>query len=111
MSKRKIRTSLISLAVILIAPLYLSGQPAQAAAEGCEPGFSTDFNGDGHSDTVVGDPYATVGTAAEAGRVTVLYGDADGRIGEGTRGELVQAGRAPLIRPSRGPIRLRAGRR
>ena len=90
MSTRKIRTSLISLAVILVAPLNLTGQPAQAAADGCEPGFSTDFNGDDHSDTVVADPYATVGTIAEAGRVIVLYGDADNRIGEGTRATLFQ---------------------
>ena len=62
MSTRKIRTSLISLAVILVAPLYWSGPPAQAAADGCDPGFSTDFDGDGFSDTVVADPYATVGT-------------------------------------------------
>ncbi len=90
MSTGKIRTSLISLAVMLVAPLYWSGQPAQAAADGCEPGFSTDFNGDGHSDTVVADPYATVGTVAEAGRVIVLYGDTDNRIGEGTRATLFQ---------------------
>ncbi|HSU34616.1 MAG TPA: hypothetical protein VLJ88_03050 [Propionibacteriaceae bacterium] len=90
MSMRKIRLSLILLAVILAAPLFWSGPPARAAADGCEPGFSTDFNGDGFSDTVVADPYATVGTVAEAGRVIVLYGDDDGRIGEGDRAELFQ---------------------
>jgi hypothetical protein len=92
MSMRRIRPSLISLAVILVAPLFWSGQPAQAAADGCEPGFSTDFNGDGFSDTVAADPYATVGTVAEAGRVIVLYGDDDDRIGEGDRGTIFQGG-------------------
>ena len=93
MSMRRIRPSLISLAVILVAPLFWSGQPAQAAADGCEPGFSTDFNGDGFSATPWwADPYATVGTVAEAGRVIVLYGDNDDRIGEGDRGMIFQGG-------------------
>jgi hypothetical protein len=50
----------------------------------------SDFNGDGYSDAVVGDPYATVSGEAEAGRVVVLYGDSDGRIGEGARGTVSQ---------------------
>jgi len=40
---------------------------------------------------VVGNPYATVNGRAEAGSVTVLFGDADGRIGEGRRRVLAQA--------------------
>ena len=44
-----------------------------------------DLNGDGYVDAVVGDPYATVNGQAEAGRIVVLFGDADGRIGEGAR--------------------------
>ncbi len=51
-----------------------------------QPGLKSDFNGDGLSDTVVADPYATVNGKAQAGRVIVLYGDADGLIGEGARG-------------------------
>ena len=90
MSMRRIRASLIALAVILVAPLYWSGQPAHAAAEGCDPGLESDFNNDGRSDTVVADPYATVDGQAQAGRVIVLYGDADGRIGEGARGTITQ---------------------
>ncbi len=50
-----------------------------------------DLNGDGYEDAVVGDPYATVGGQAEAGTVTVLFGDADGRIGEGARRVLTQS--------------------
>ena len=53
----------------------------------------SDFNGDGRSDTVVADPYATVGGQSQAGRVIVLYGDADGRIGEGSRGVVSQGSR------------------
>jgi hypothetical protein len=50
-----------------------------------------DLNGDGHTDAVVGDPYATVSGQAGAGRIVVLYGDADDRIGEGTRSVLTVA--------------------
>lgn len=51
-----------------------------------------DLNGDGFDDTVVGDPYATVNGKAEAGSITVLFGDADGRIGESADGSLPVAG-------------------
>jgi hypothetical protein len=46
---------------------------------------------------VVGDPYATVEGQAEAGTVTVLFGSAGGRIGEGERRVLTQRdmGEAP----------------
>ena len=97
MSRRKVRTSLISLAVILVAPLSWSGQPAHADADGCDPGLSSDFNGDGRSDTVVADPYATVEGQAQAGRVNVLYGDADGLIGEGARGVVHQGSTARVL--------------
>ena len=88
---RRIRTCVIGglAAAIAVIPLTLGG-PAHAAADGCSPGVKSDFNGDGRSDTVVGDPYATVGGQAQAGRVIVLYGDADGRIGEGSRGVVSQ---------------------
>ena len=76
------------LAAIAIGPLSLL--PAHASADGCSPGLRSDFNGDARSDTVVADPNATVGGQTQAGRVIVLYGDADGRIGEGGRGTLVQ---------------------
>ena len=52
--------------------------------------MKSDFNGDGRSDTAVADPYATVEGQTQAGRVIVLYGDADGRIGEGSRGVVYQ---------------------
>lgn len=59
---------------------------------GCsESSNAQDLNGDGFDDAAVGDPYATVNGRAEAGTVTVLFGDADGRIGEGARRLLTQA--------------------
>lgn len=64
--------------------------PTHAAADGCEPGISSDFNGDGRTDAVVGDPTATVSGLVGAGRIVVLYGDADGRVGEGSRAVLYQ---------------------
>ncbi|MET0693389.1 MAG: FG-GAP repeat protein, partial [Propionibacteriaceae bacterium] len=51
----------------------------------------SDFNGDGWSDAAVADPYATVAGVIEAGRVQVLYGDSDARVGQGARG-LVRQG-------------------
>ena len=46
---------------------------------------TSDYNGDGYDDAAVGDPYATVNGQARAGAVTMLLGDADGRIGDGDR--------------------------
>jgi hypothetical protein len=65
-------------------------QPAGALPPGCAAGLESDFNGDGYSDAVVGDPHATVDEQAQAGRVVVLYGDSDGRIGQGGRDTLSQ---------------------
>ena len=59
-------------------------------ADGCDAGVRSDFNGDTRTDTVVGDPSATVDGQSEAGRVIVLYGDADGLVGEGSRDSLWQ---------------------
>ena len=65
---------------------------ASAAATGCNTTSSViDYNGDGYDDAAVGDPYATVNGQAQAGKVTVLFGDADGRIGEGGRQVFTQA--------------------
>ena len=88
MSRR--RAIVLGVAAAVAVPLLFTAAPAMAAADGCEVGFSTDFNGDGFSDAVVADPSATVGGAATAGRLVVFYGDADGRIGEGTRGTVTQ---------------------
>ena len=52
---------------------------------------ASDFNGDGYDDAAVGDPYATVNGKSEAGSVTVLFGNADGRIGGGARKVITQA--------------------
>jgi hypothetical protein len=62
-----------------------------AAANGCNTSSVSDYNGDGYDDAAVGDPYATVNGKARAGAVTVLFGDADGRIGEGGRKVFTQA--------------------
>ena len=102
MSRR--RAVVLGVAAAVAAPLLFTAAPATAAADGCEAGFAIDFNGDGLSDTVVADPYATVGGAAQAGRVIVLYGDADGRIGEGARGMVSRAAAASVTprRPGTG---------
>jgi hypothetical protein len=89
---RRIRTRTIGalVAAIVVTPLGLSGTPAYAEADFCSPGMRSDFNGDGLSDTVVADPYATVSGQAQAGRVIVRYGDGDGRVGEGASGIVSQ---------------------
>jgi FG-GAP repeat len=95
------RVQLLSLAVLLVSAMTLlarweivnvlaAPQSVQAGPTGCQAGLESDFNGDGYSDAVLGDPYATVAGQAQAGRVVVLYGDSDGRIGEGKRETLTQ---------------------
>lgn len=68
----RLRSSLIAATVVFgsVMPLGV-GAPAHAA--GCELG-SKDFNHDGQTDIVVGDPGATVSGHAGAGVVRVLYG-------------------------------------
>ena len=76
----------------LILPLAIS--PATSNAAVIQPcnylRQYRDLNGDGFEDAVVGDPYATVSGKAEAGTVTILFGDADGRTGEGGRRTITQ---------------------
>ncbi len=85
----RIRAWLTGVALLIAAPFGVPGTTAQAA-EGCAPGVTSDFNGDGWSDAVVGDPSATVDGLAGAGRIIVLYGDGDGLVGEGARDVLWQ---------------------
>ncbi len=51
-----------------------------------------DFNGDGHLDLAIGVPYETVGGAANAGTVYILYG---GPVGLTTLGSQVWSGNSP----------------
>jgi hypothetical protein len=99
MGVRQVR--LLSIAVLLVCAIPLlpigwylnvptAPQPAGAPPPRCAAGLASDFNGDRYSDAVVGDPYATVGGQPRAGRVVVLYGDSDGRIGQGGRDTLSQ---------------------
>lgn len=90
MPVRSLRTLLIGLAMILAIPFIETSKAAYAVVDGCESGVESDFNGDGRADTVVADPYATVGGHTEAGRVNVLYGDAGGLVGEGLRSTVDQ---------------------
>lgn len=81
---------LTGLALTFTIPLTSPAPPASAVADGCTAGVSSDINGDGWADAVVADPMATVSGQPQAGRIVVLYGDADGRVGEGARAELHQ---------------------
>jgi len=73
----------------LIAP-FVATPTATAAIIPCNERSYRDLNGDGYKDAVVGDPYATVEGKVKAGTVTVLFGNAVGRIGEGARRVLTQ---------------------
>ena len=91
MTRRSIPALAFALGTLL-APLVATPTAAAAAdVTSCqqERPFH-DLNGDGYVDAVVGDPYATVDGQVEAGTVTVLFGGADGRIGEGERRVLTQ---------------------
>ncbi|MEO7352540.1 MAG: integrin alpha, partial [Marmoricola sp.] len=88
------RTPLAAVACALgvtLTTFGLTPTPAQAAPEPCFSAGTLDLNGDGHTDAVVGDPYANVQGQAGAGRVVVLYGDADHRVGQGPRAVLTVA--------------------
>ena len=89
MQRRTLPAVLVS--ALLSLPLAALGRPAaQADAEECALGVESDFNGDGWADAAVADPYATVGGQPEAGQVLVMYGDADGKVGDGLRGTVRQ---------------------
>lgn len=85
----RIQALLSTLALVVSVP-FVGPTTAVASADGCAAGVKSDFNGDNRTDTVVGDPHATVSGQAEAGRLVVLYGDADGLVGEGLRDVLWQ---------------------
>lgn len=85
---RRMRRGGAAVVALVVLGVMGSHSPAQAAA-GCA-GAPADLNGDGYADAVVADPGATVAGRAGAGRVHVLYGDADGRVGEGARAVLTQ---------------------
>ena len=90
MSRSRVGSLLIGVALLGATAFADSDRPAYADADGCDVGVESDFNNDGRSDTVVADPYATVDGQAEAGRIVVLFGDADGLVGEGARGVINQ---------------------
>ena len=91
----RIQALFTGLAVLLAVPFGAPVTSAQAAVvDGCASGVTSDFNGDGWSDAVVGDPFAGVDGRAQAGRIVVLYGDNDGLVGEGARDVLWQGAAA-----------------
>jgi hypothetical protein len=88
---RRVLPTLAIAAAVVLSPLVAVPTASAAEVTNCyRARVAYDLNGDGYEDAVVGDPYATVNGQAEAGTVTVLFGDSDGRIGEGTRRVLSQ---------------------
>jgi hypothetical protein len=83
--------SLLAAALMAVTDVPATATPSTTAATS-RPlvQLSRDINGDGYDDAVVGDPYATVAGKKEAGSITVLFGDSDGRVGEGGRRVLNQ---------------------
>jgi hypothetical protein len=94
--------ALAALAALASLACLTQTTPASAAAvDGCLTTRSaSDFNGDGFDDAAVGDPYATVNGKSEAGSVTVLFGNADGRIGNGARQVITQTDLGDTRKPA-----------
>ena len=90
-SRRTLVAALAGALALLTSTFGLTSMSAQAAPPPCFTAGIHDINGDGHTDAVVGDPYATVSGQAGAGRVIVLYGDSDNRVGQGARAVLTVA--------------------
>ncbi|WP_375426363.1 FG-GAP repeat protein [uncultured Friedmanniella sp.] len=87
----RLAAALLLVAATLVPPAT-HPDVAAAVARNCQATHAcTDLNGDGFDDAVIGNPYASVNGRAQAGTVTVLFGDADGRIGEGVRRTITQA--------------------
>lgn len=81
-----------ALALSCLVGTFIALPATAAVLNGCLSSKSIiDLNGDGFDDAVVGNPYATVDGESGAGEITILFGDADGRIGEGARQVLTQA--------------------
>ncbi len=93
MNQRRPAILVPTIAGLAVTGCLVLTPPASAAVP--DPCAATpsaiDFNGDGYDDAAVGDPFATVDGRAEAGAVTVLYGDPYGMIGEETREVITQA--------------------
>ncbi|WP_330246266.1 VCBS repeat-containing protein [Streptomyces sp. NBC_00562] len=90
MRKRMSAAGLAAIAATIIASVggLVSLGTSAAAAATCTGGTSTDFNGDGVTDTVVADPNATVNGAKQAGLVRVVLGGGKGifEISQATAG-------------------------
>jgi hypothetical protein len=88
---RPVLATLAIATAVVISPLVAVPSASAAEIVNCyRARVAYDLNGDGYQDAVVGDPDAEVNGQAGAGTVTVLFGDADGRIGEGERRVLSQ---------------------
>ncbi|WP_199038609.1 FG-GAP repeat domain-containing protein [Glycomyces salinus] len=69
------RIGVRSLVTVVLAAIGLVGASVPAAAQSCEGGAESDFDGDGQADLMIADPDATVGSAARSGMVHIAYGD------------------------------------
>ncbi|WP_234338286.1 VCBS repeat-containing protein [Streptomyces sp. NRRL F-5727] len=69
-----------AIALLVAAAGLGAGASPAAAAVACPSGVESDFNGDGIRDLVVADPEAPVGSQADAGEITVVYGGGKGSL-------------------------------
>jgi hypothetical protein len=91
MTRRALAILSFGLGAVIATFVDLSSAAAEPDLTSChQERPAHDLNGDGYVDAVVGDPHATVEGAVQAGTVTVLFGGAGGRIGEGERRVLTQ---------------------
>jgi hypothetical protein len=84
------RIALLVLVLLMAAMAYPTvpslAQPGLPHAAQQDPSVRADFNRDGFADLAIGAPYEDIGSLADAGAVTVLYGTASGL--SGTRSQL-----------------------
>ncbi|MGP4026086.1 integrin alpha [Actinomadura sp. 3N407] len=91
-----------TLGVAVVTAAFTVAGPARAhgpstskerAAQECSGDLAanaSDFNGDGHADAAVADPFAGVDGLSDAGAVTIMYGESGGGTGEGPRARVTQ---------------------
>ncbi|HEX8345368.1 MAG TPA: integrin alpha, partial [Actinoplanes sp.] len=95
----------VLLAAVVVAVAVLQSHPefrlasagpstdvVMVVAAGCKGGTDSDFNGDGYRDTAIADPKATVNGLADAGRVSVVYGNVDDLHPDGGLIDVLQQG-------------------
>jgi FG-GAP repeat/FG-GAP-like repeat len=96
LSLKRAECAILALLLVGAGVTSLAEMPAQAAAVGHH---SSDFNGDGYQDLVIGVPHGTVRGKRNAGYVVVMYGSRNG-VGRGGGRVVLSEGTGPVPGPA-----------